>query len=906
MKNEKWFLLGVSQIEKKLKTNAASGLTRKAARSRVSKNAGNLFLIPKVTIPQMLRDLFADFALLLLALSALIALVFEELRMGLTVLVLLLVDLAFIFNLTYRSHRTSESTASFFYPTARVIRSGKLFSVDYRSLVIGDVILVEAGDILCCDARLVNSDGLRVRMRVDREQSVLLDKYAEGHIRPEEYRPTEMPNMIHAGSVVERGSARAIVTAVGQYTYLGALTGGIPLPKEAEEPKAIKDYRRFSSKLSLALLCLVIPFSVSSLFFSYNNGGTVLLSSAFLTALSLVITSISHLSVFLLRIFFTQEMRKMVSYKNPAVIRSLRAMDRVAEVDYLFLLDGSLLNDGVLHYDQAMGLEGEMRNFSRTVGTRYFAEMVSLYHTAATKSLSTGISGVGNLLTGIEEFLRKSGIDRGALKYRYTIDSYAPANMITAPETMLFSDGRDRYYLYVSRLPDAVSECQETFLGSEKKRLSDEGIERLRRSVIAMISEQKIPLVFSVAKANKPYERCLVGVLALAEGVDFHWEEHMATLEKMGCQVINISMPSPSVAGIPQVIEQKGSVKKDDFLKRNLPITYRFGRFRTYLGLNDEDVATLIHHAKAQGATVAVATFSERGLALGAEADLVLSCAPIHPRTKGYLDEEMESMELSGRVYSTSCAQTVRSGASMLIPRPSFGSGGLRSLINAMRQIVAVYDRLSRFLRYLIWSQCARVMVAAIPMLLGRTLLDARHILFCGILDLFAFFSFLTIPSSKTGEGQLRYLSIRSFSDILRIDRPMLFSTLAAGLSVLLLPDLLGWIGLFGPYFYRVEFVFFAILSLNLTIHWTIRYQESDEPFFKNQWLLSEAVFVVLFLGITLISDGVGSFFGIEKNPLPYMLLSVVPSCVFVGVLRLGNRLLRKSRKKKNKKPTKM
>ncbi len=898
MKNEKWFLLGVNQIEQKLKTNAASGLTRKAARSRVSKNTGNLFLIPRVSIPQMLRELFADFALLLLALSALLALVFEELRMGLTVLVLLLLDLAFVFYLTYRSHRTVESTASFFYPTARVIRGGKLYSVDHRALVVGDVILVEAGDILCCDARLVNSDNLRVRMRVDLETTLSLDKYAEGHVRPEEHLATEMINMIHAGSVVERGSARAIVTAVGQYTYLGALTGGVPLPKETKEPKVLADLRKFSSKISLSLLCLVLPFSIASLFFSYNNGGTVLLSSAFLTALALVITSVSNLSIFLLRIFFTHEMRKMVSHKNPAVIRSLQFLERLAETDYLFLLDGSILNDGVLHFDQALGPMGEIRNFSSDAGARYFSEMVSLYHTASTKSLTTGVSGVGNLLTGIEEFLRQSKLDRGALKYRYSIDSYAPGNMITSPETMLFSDGRSRYYLYVSRLPDAISECQGAFFGNDRKRLSDEGILKLRQGVIAMISEQKIPLVFSVANEKNPHERCLVGILSLSEGVDPHWEEHITTLEQMGCRVINISVSSSDVAGIPVEIEQKGSVKKEEFLKRNLPITYRFGRFRTYLGLNDEDVKTLIHHAKSQGATVGVATFSERGLALGTEADLVLSCAPIHPRTTGYLDEEMESMELSGRVYSTSCAQTVRNEASVLVPRPSFGSGGLRSLINVIHQIGSTYDRMSRFLRYLIWSQWVRVIVAAIPMLLGRTFLDARHILFLGVLDLFAFFSFLSIPITKTDSPHLGYLSIRSFADVLKIERPMLFSLLVAGLSVLILPDLLGWTGIVGPYFYQVEFVFFAILFLSLTIHWIMRCQGGEERFFKNRWLLLETAFVVLFLSVALISDGFGSFFGIEKNPLPYLLLSVVPSFVFWGVLALLTRVERNRTKK--------
>ena len=65
--NEKWFLLPIGEIEKKLKTNAASGLTIKAARSRASKDS-SFFKIRKKNIGMLIVDLFVDFFLLLLTL----------------------------------------------------------------------------------------------------------------------------------------------------------------------------------------------------------------------------------------------------------------------------------------------------------------------------------------------------------------------------------------------------------------------------------------------------------------------------------------------------------------------------------------------------------------------------------------------------------------------------------------------------------------------------------------------------------------------------------------------------------------------------------------------------------------------------------------------------------------------
>ena len=243
MKNEKWFGLSLDEIEKKLKTNAATGLSRKAARSRAQKNAGSIFLMPEKPPYKILGNLFADFALILLLFAAVVSLFFGELKSGFTVLALALGNLALIAVFSYRSTRTMESILSLFCPTVRVIRSGRLFCVDFRSVVVGDVILLEAGDVICCDARLVTSDGLRVRMRVDRDNDQSMNKFAEGHVNPKEHRATEMVNMGHGGSIVESGSGRAIVTAVGRYTYLGAMTGGIEIPFSDELPHTMKRLR---------------------------------------------------------------------------------------------------------------------------------------------------------------------------------------------------------------------------------------------------------------------------------------------------------------------------------------------------------------------------------------------------------------------------------------------------------------------------------------------------------------------------------------------------------------------------------------------------------------------------------------------------------------------------------------
>ena len=127
--NEKWFALSVSDIEKKLKTNAASGLSRKAARSawyNVFPRSGHLFVRKNKSVSKIFGDILADFALVLLLLLAFFSVLFDERAMGATVLAICIGNCLVSFSIHFRSQRTMEKMNLYFAPTAKVIRGGKL------------------------------------------------------------------------------------------------------------------------------------------------------------------------------------------------------------------------------------------------------------------------------------------------------------------------------------------------------------------------------------------------------------------------------------------------------------------------------------------------------------------------------------------------------------------------------------------------------------------------------------------------------------------------------------------------------------------------------------------------------------------------------------------------------------
>lgn len=895
--NEKWFELSAAQVEKKLKTNAASGLSRKAARSRVNPNVGSVFVIPTRSPIRLLGELVSDFALLLLFFVALISLFFEEYQTGITVLVLLFAQVVVAWILYYRSHRTVESLSSFFYPTARVIRGGKLFYVDFRSVVPGDVILVEEGDILCCDARLVNSDGLKVRMRVDRDQYMALDKMASAFVRAGENRAYEMANMLHAGSVVLAGSGRAIVTAVGKYTYLGAMTGGIALPMGKRVPSTVVSLRKICSRINMISLLAVLPLSLISLLFSYKNGGTILLSSAFLTALALAATTMSQLMCSLCTLFYTTMIRRIAVRRNGMIIRSVEALEKIEDADYLFLLDGSVLTDGLLHFQSAYLAEGEIRNFSAsTEGTVLLSELVSLYHDAATRTLTTGLSGGGGFSRGIEGYMEKCGVDRNALRIRCSTISYAPGNLLDTPERLDYMDQGERYCLQVWRTPKVIQGCREVFLGGERQSLSEEGKRELERFLDRCAQNYLSPIIFTQSK-GRDGALCFVGILLLREGIDRNWEQSIKKLERCGCKVIAFSKSEADVSNIPSQLLARGLVSKDQFLQRHTPLTYGFGSIRAYADFEDEDIAVLLQHAKKQGKRVVIVGAGENAAELAARSCGLISCAPILTRIGGYLDEEIQTVDRLGQPSRLSCAQTVKQKADCLVSRPTANGGGLSAIALAFSQIKRIRDRLSQFLRYWICIQLIRVVAVSIPMLFGKAILDARHVLlFCGIYDTVSLLGALFAPSATQEKERKNFCAVRTIRAYFLEDKGMWIAALTSCITAVLLPELFGFFAIGGRYYEKVEVLFLSLLLVQLFASVLIKHGtrlSTLKHALRDRFLLLQAVLSLLFSVLCFAWESFGNLFDIEAFPsIPYSLLIPIPAIAFCLLfILLTNRL---------------
>ena len=892
--NEKWFAMSVEEIEKKLKTNAASGLSPKAAASRCQNKDKPFFTVKKKRADKILLDLLSDFFLILLIFVSVFSLFFEsDITIGLAMLILIAVNLALTFPLYFRDRRALDSMSEFFAPTARVIRGGKLYIADYRNVAVGDVIIVEKGDILGCDARLIHSDGLCVNMKIDKKNQKLLQKYAGASVNENELYAENMANMLHAGSTVEAGSGRAIVVATGEYTYLGARTGGITELPSTELPEGLAALKKTFSRVGMLLLVLTLPFCIFSLLFGHFTGGTVLLSEVLSVVLAVGATSMLSRCSNLLIGFFSRFIRKAALGENPCIIRSVSTLDKLADIDYLFMLDGSIVTDGILHFEGLATAEGDTNNLDQLgQSAKALADMIALYSVARSKAPALAGTSVSDMLeTGLKEFMTKSRADIKALDIRCEILSYVP-KVDGVSDILTYTDRGQKTEMVISSSKKCLEGCNAAIIGGVKKDITEDGRRSLINRYKGYVAEGKTPIIFILEERERSV---FAGMLLLHEGIDTTVARSVSALRRNGVKIITFSncVGRRSAPEIPAILRRGGRAFAGDFLRAGYGVTHDFGSYDDYCGFDSNMILELAKYVRSQNKSLAVLGFSDYASEVIDLCDVFISCAPVKTEARGYLEQEITSLEIPGEQSSASCTQKVKAEADVLLMRPCNARGGLEPLARTLGFCKSAYANLKSFLTYLVCVQLMRIIAVVFPMLLGNSVADARQLLFLGfVMDVFAMLIFMY----DAGRGRATYknakkeLSSDGIIGIVRKNSNLMVWATAGSVMTLLLPNILSLFDLFGSYIYKAEFTFISLGLMQIAAFALVYSKDiaSAKRLLENKTALTGLGVFIVFTALCLLTP-MGDLFGIVSIGIFYLLFAFVPTALFaVGYIVMG------------------
>ena len=515
----------------------------------------------------------------------------------------------------------------------------------------------------------------------------------------------------------------------------------------------------------------------------------------------------------------------MAVSENPCILRSTSSLDDLANVDYLFMLDGSVATDGILHFESLYTADGETRNLERLgQSATALCEMIALYSRARSSAPSIGTIVNNEIEIGIGEFMSRSAIDAEALKIRCTIHSYLSGIDRRSRDVISYSDRGVKSEINVSFDVAILNECSTIMLSGDEKPISRDGFLKLTQSFENYVSMGRRPVIFTRGVEG---QRCFVGMLILHEHTDASLSKAISSLRKSGINVIAFSNCNGRAKApeVPDILRHGNRAYADEFARQGRDITFSFGDYDEYCGFGEKDIAKLAKYVKKNKKGLAICAFTDYASEAINCADVFVTCAPVRTGVFGRFAEEIRSLEVPGEQSSASCTQTVKARADVLLMRPKENKGGLEPLAIAAFYCRVAYRNLYRFIRYFIFAQIMRLVAIAFPMLFGQTVADARHVLLLALIfDIGTMMIFAAdmrrsrLPRRPESSELMKY----GVKELVIKDKALLFSSLIGGILILLLPNLVSLISFFDNYIYKEEFTFVAHAFLHLCLWWSV------------------------------------------------------------------------------------
>ncbi|MBL7163029.1 MAG: cation-translocating P-type ATPase [Anaerolineales bacterium] len=323
IEKQTWHTQTIEQTCDTLQVTPESGLSETKITNRRSEFGPNELIEHGLRSPwHILFDQFREAMVVVLIIAAIISVILSDWKDAVAIVVIVVLNAALGFIQEYRAEKTMAALKQMAAPVVKVRRAGRIVQIAAQELVPGDVILLEVGDAIPADARILQSVNLRVQEAALTGEAVPVEKNTT-NLEEENLTLGDRTNMLFLGTAITYGRGMAVVVHTGMDTELGHIANLLQTVVNEQTPLQKRMDQLGKSLAWVALAIVGVVFGLGLL-----RGENAV--DMFLTAVAMAIAAVPEGLPAVVTISLALGAQRML--KRKALIRKLPAVETLGSV----------------------------------------------------------------------------------------------------------------------------------------------------------------------------------------------------------------------------------------------------------------------------------------------------------------------------------------------------------------------------------------------------------------------------------------------------------------------------------------------------------------------------------------------------------------------------------------------
>lgn len=460
MKTANNYTTPLTKLITELDSDRVNGLTSLEATNRISRYGSNTIQSDKGKHPlKIVLSQFNNLLVYLLFFAAAMSFWFQEYLDATAILLVILVNASIGFWMEMQAERSMNALKKMASVPAKVFRDGKLTEIPSEELVPGDILFVEAGDMITADARIITATQLSINEASLTGEAMPVEKTASE--LSEDVSLADRTNMLHKGTFVTNGNTTALVVATGMQTELGKIAHLVQGAEQSATPLE-KKLQVFSRKLIYITVALVVLIFIVGMF---THGDYVELLE---TAIALAVAAIPEGLPIVATLALAQGMMKMA--KHNVIVKKLSAVETLGGTTVICTdKTGTLTQNKIEVTDVITADENAEKN------KQIMQQIAVLCNTASIQISENEIKEIGDPLeTGLLKYAHNNGVNIEQLRQQFPKVDEIPFSSETKMMATLHS-GNNIFMVYAKGAAEEIlKQCSHILMGSQIQTLNEE------------------------------------------------------------------------------------------------------------------------------------------------------------------------------------------------------------------------------------------------------------------------------------------------------------------------------------------------------------------------------------------------------------------------------------------------